>query len=235
VFEDEHILILNKPAGLIVHPGAGNPEHTLLNALLYHHPPLQRIPRAGIIQRLDKDTSGLMVVTKTLLAHTWLVQQLQQRLIKREYQALVSGVMTAGGRVDAPIGRHPIRRKRMAITAAGKAATTHYRVIKKYRAHTHILLRLESGRTHQIRVHMTHIKHPILGDPVYGGRQHLPKHASAQLRELIQTFPRQALHACSLGLTHPQTKQALSWDIALPEDMQGLLHALEHEEQAGNS
>ena len=230
VFEDKHILILNKPAGLVVHPGAGNPGHTLLNALLYHHPPLQQLPRAGIIQRLDKDTSGIMVVTKTPLAHTWLVDQLQKRLIQREYQAIVTGVLTAGGTVDAPIGRHHIQRKRMTIKATGKSARTHYRIIKKYAAHTHLLLRLESGRTHQIRVHMSHIKYPVVGDPVYAGRKRLPKNSSESLRQLIQSFNRQALHACTLGLTHPETKKELSWEIDLPEDMKTLIDGLDHEE-----
>ncbi len=234
VFEDEHILVLNKPAGLIVHPGAGNPQHTLLNALLYHHPPLRQLPRAGIVQRLDKDTSGLMVVSKSAPAHTWLVAQLQRRLVRREYQAIVTGVMTAGGSVDAPIGRHHSKRTRMAIRASGRPATTHYRIIKKYAGHTHLLLRLESGRTHQIRVHMAHIRYPVLGDPVYGGRRRLPKNTPAPLRRLIQGFARQALHACSLGLVHPETKQEVAWDSALPEDMQTLLDALEHEQQPGN-
>ena len=232
IFEDEHIIVLNKPAGLVVHPGAGNSEHTLLNALLYHAPELERIPRAGIIQRLDKDTSGIMVVTRTPAAHTFLVDQLQQRLIRREYQAVVSGVMTAGGSVDAPIGRHPVQRKRMAVVAGGKPAVTHYRVLKRYRSHTHVQLQLESGRTHQIRVHMAHIKYPVVGDPVYAGRKHHPKNASEQLRHLISTFPRQALHAVSLGLTHPESGENLSWDAPLAPDIQDLLDALEENERS---
>lgn len=230
IFEDEHIIVLNKPPGLVVHPGAGNPEHTLLNALLYHCPALEQLPRAGIIQRLDKDTSGIMVVTKTLPAHTWLVDQLQKRLIKREYQAIVSGVITAGGTVDAPIGRHRLKRKQMAIIESGKAAVTHYRILKKYSGFTHVLLQLESGRTHQIRVHMAHIKYPIVGDPVYGGRKRIPKNTPENLRVRITTFPRQALHACALTLAHPESKQALSWDVPLAEDIQALIDDLENAE-----
>lgn len=235
VFEDEHIIVLNKPVGLVVHPGAGNQEHTLLNALLYHRPELEHIPRAGIIQRLDKDTSGLMVVTKTLLAHTWLVDQLQKRLIQRQYQAIVQGVLTSGGSVDAPIGRHPLQRKRMAVIAAGKDAVTHYHILRKFTAHTHVRLELETGRTHQIRVHMAHIKHPIVGDPVYAGRMRLPKNSSTELRTQLQNFPRQALHACSLGLVHPDSREALSWDIALPEDIQTLILALENAEKGSDT
>jgi len=226
IHEDDAILILNKPAGLVVHPGAGNPEHTLLNALLFHNPGLKQIPRAGIVQRLDKDTSGIMVIAKTPSAHTYLVEQLQARNISREYQAIVTGIMTAGGKVDAPIGRHPVHRKRMAVVARGKPALTHYRVLKKFTSHTYIQLKLETGRTHQIRVHMAHIHYPIVGDPVYNQRSRLPKNLSPQLREIIRSFPRQALHACSLGLIHPDSGEELSWQVPMAEDIQSLLRSL---------
>jgi 23S rRNA pseudouridine1911/1915/1917 synthase len=224
---DNHIIILNKPAGLVVHPGAGNPEHTLLNALLYRFPDLEQIPRAGIVQRLDKDTSGLMIIARSLTAHTYLVDQIQQRLVTREYQGIVAGVMTAGGTVDAPIGRHPIKRKRMAVVESGKPARTHYRVIKRFQAHTWIQLRLESGRTHQIRVHMAHIRHPLVGDPAYGGRQRFPKSSGPALLEALQTFPRQALHACRIELVHPETRATVSWEAPLPEDIKSLISLLD--------
>ena len=227
IYEDESIIVLNKPAGLVVHPGAGNPDHTLLNALLYHDQTLQQVPRAGIVQRLDKDTSGIMVVARTPAAHTFLVDQLQQRLVRREYQAIVNGVMTAGGRVEAAIGRHPVHRKRMAVVERGKPATSHYRILKKYPTHTHIQLTLESGRTHQIRVHMAYIRFPVVGDPVYGGRNLLPKNVSQAFRQTIQSFPRQALHACALGLQHPVSDDDMIWTVPLPQDMQDLLNAIE--------
>ena len=229
VFEDEEILIINKPAGLVVHPGAGNPDNTLLNALLYHAECLSMVPRAGIVQRLDKDTSGLMVVAKSLTAHTYLVEELQQRNIKRQYEAVVYGVMTAGGSVDAPIGRHPRQRKRMAVNENGKQATTHYRILKKYPAHTYVKLQLESGRTHQIRVHMLHINYPIVGDPVYTARRRSVKNCSVELRETLQQFLRQALHACQLDFIHPVSDQALSFSAPLPEDIQHLLRALDND------
>jgi 23S rRNA pseudouridine1911/1915/1917 synthase len=225
--EDKELLIINKPAGLIVHPGAGNPEHTLLNALLHYDSALEQVPRAGIIQRLDKDTSGLMVIARTPETHTCLVAQLQARKIHREYQAIVSGIMTAGGMIDQPIGRHTRKRIQMAVIENGKPAITHYRIIKKYRAHTHIRVILETGRTHQIRVHMAYIKHPVVGDPVYSGRAHLPKGISQLLRNLLQTFPRQALHACAISLLHPATNKQLHCEVCLPEDMQNLLNSLE--------
>lgn len=223
---DEDIIILNKPPGLVVHPGAGNRDYTLLNALLFHYPELEHLPRAGIVQRLDKDTSGLMVVARSARAHTSLVDQLQGRTMGREYQAIVNGVMTAGGTVDAPVGRHPVKRKRMAVDERGKPAVTHYTVVKRFNAHTHVRLRLESGRTHQIRVHMAHIRHPVVGDPVYGGRQKLPREAGSELISMLQEFPRQALHACLLRLTHPATGEELSWEAALPKDMAQLLDSL---------
>jgi len=227
IYEDKQLLILNKPPGLVVHPGAGNREHTLQNALLHYDPELEIVPRAGIVHRLDKDTSGVMIVARTPAIHTYLVAQLQARNIKREYQAIVSGVMTAGGSVDQPIGRHPRKRTHMAVVEHGKAAITHFRVIRKYRSHTHIRLQLETGRTHQIRVHMAWLKYPIVGDPVYAGRAHLPKGASEQLINMLQTFPRQALHACAITLQHPLTEETLICEAPLPEDMQQLLEVLE--------
>lgn len=227
IYTDGDIIILNKPPGLVVHPGAGNPENTLLNALLYQFNELEQIPRAGIVQRLDKDTSGLMIIARTLTAHTYLVDQIQQRLVSREYQGIVAGVMTAGGTVDAPIGRHHIKRKRMAVVESGKPARTHYRVLKRFQAHTFVQLKLESGRTHQIRVHMAHIRHPLVGDPAYGGRQRFPKSSGPVLLEALQTFPRQALHACRLELVHPTTGMTVSWEAPLPDDMKSLLSLLE--------
>ncbi len=227
---DEALLIINKPAGLVVHPGAGNPDHTLLNALIYHYPELERIPRAGIVQRLDKDTSGLMVIARAPESHTALVEQMQQRAITREYQAVVAGRLTAGGTVEAPIGRHPVNRKQMAVVPGGRAAVTHYRMIKRYPAHTHVLCRLETGRTHQIRVHMAHIRHPVIGDPVYSGRPRFPRQVSDNLRVALATFPRQALHASRLELMHPDTGATMSWESPLPDDIRRLLSALDLED-----
>jgi len=234
VHADAAVIVLNKPAGLVVHPGAGNRSHTLLNALLHHYPELEIVPRAGIVQRLDKLTSGLMVIARTPAAHTFLVEQMQRRAITREYQALVAGVLTAGGSVEAPLGRHPAQRTRMAVREGGRAAVTHYRVLHRYRAHTHLLCRLETGRTHQIRVHMAHLRHPLVGDPVYGGRPRFPPGVTAELREMLESFPRQALHATRLALTHPESGQHLSWESPLPEDMQGLLAALAADEETAH-
>lgn len=229
IHEDREILIINKPAGLTVHPGAGNREHTLLNALLYYHAGLQHVARAGIVQRLDKDTTGIMVIAKTPAVHTYLVRQLRDRNIHREYQAVVSGVMTGGGRVDAPIGRHPLHRKRMAVVDSGKHAVTHYRIMKKYAAHTHLLVRLETGRTHQIRVHMAHLRHPLVGDPIYGGRRRLPGKIPPSLGEVIRTFTRQALHAFRIEFVHPASNKMMQWTAPPPEDFLNLLKALEHD------
>lgn len=226
VFEDAHLLVINKPAGLVVHPAAGNYTGTLLNALLHHVPGLANIPRAGIVHRLDKETSGLLVIAKDLPSHTDLVSQLQAREFEREYLALVNGVMTAGGTVEAPIGRHPVQRKRMAVVGNGKPAVTHYRVEERFRAHTLLRVRLETGRTHQIRVHMAHIHFPIVGDPVYGGRLKIPPACSAALREALHGFRRQALHAARLGLVHPVSGELLHWEAPLPADMQTLLDTL---------
>lgn len=225
-FEDAHILVINKPAGLVVHPAAGNPQGTLVNALLYHAPELVGLPRAGLIHRLDKDTSGLLVVARTLRAYTALVEQMQARSIEREYQAVVTGVLTAGGSVAAPIGRHPVDRKRMAVTSGGKPAVTHYRIIQRFRAHTHLQVKLETGRTHQIRVHMAHLRHPLLGDPVYGGCSRIPPEASEHCIQVLRNFNRQALHAARLALTHPVSGQWLEWQAALPGDMGELLEVL---------
>lgn len=228
VFEDEHLLVVNKPAGLVVHPAAGNYSGTLVNALLYHNPDQAQLPRAGIVHRLDKDTTGLMVVAKTLAAHHNLVAQLQARSVSREYEAIAVGQFTGGGKVDAPIGRHPKQRKLMAVVPiSGKEAVTHYRVLQRFTRHAHLRLKLETGRTHQIRVHMAHINHPLVGDPVYGGRFRKPPGASAELLEALRDFPRQALHAASLGLVHPHSGKPMIWQAPLPEDMVQLLKALE--------
>jgi 23S rRNA pseudouridine1911/1915/1917 synthase len=229
VFEDKDIIVLNKPAGLVVHPAAGHADGTLVNALLHFDAGLARVPRAGIVHRLDKDTTGLMVVARNLRAHKHLVEELQQRTVSREYQAVVHGVITAGGTVDAPIGRHMRDRVRMCVRDDGKPATTHYRVIKRYREHTHVQLKLESGRTHQIRVHMQYIRHPIVGDPVYGGRQRIPPRAEKELVAQLRGFKRQALHACRLSLVHPQTGKQLTWRAPLPADMVRLLAVLEQD------
>lgn len=226
VHEDNDILVINKPPGLVVHPGAGNPRHTLLNALLSHDAGLRQLPRAGIVQRLDKDTSGLMVIAKTPAAHTRLVEALQNRIVKREYLAVVNGVLTAGGCVDQPIGRHPRQRLRMAVVSNGKPAVTHYRVVERYRAHTLVRVQLETGRTHQIRVHMAWLNHPLLGDPLYAPRPHLPRGADESLRMTIQGFKRQALHACALGLQHPVGGESLVFEAPMPADMQNLCTAL---------
>ena len=229
VFEDEQILVLNKPAGLVVHPAAGHQDGTLLNALLHHCPEIGAVPRAGIVHRLDKDTTGLMVVAKTLEAQTDLVAQLQAREMGREYEAIACGVMTGGGCVDEPMGRHPKQRQKMAVHPMGKEAITHYRVLEKFRGHTHIRLKLETGRTHQIRVHMAHLHYPLIGDPLYGGRMRQPKGISAQLQQLLREFNRQALHAKRLELFHPTSGEQLEWEVPLPADMLGLLDELKRD------
>jgi len=226
VFEDDDILVLNKPAGTVVHPAAGNRSGTLMNGLLHYCPALQNLPRAGIVHRLDKDTTGLMVVAKTLQAHHRLVRQLQKREVSRQYESVVLGVLTAGGTFDEPLGRHPVMRKKRAVIQSGKESVTHYRVISRFRAHTHIQCQLETGRTHQIRVHMTHIRHPLVGDPVYGGRLNIPGGCSPQLAAILREFRRQALHAARLGFIHPITGDEVSWEVPLPEDMLNLLAIL---------
>jgi 23S rRNA pseudouridine1911/1915/1917 synthase len=229
LYEDEALLVVNKPAGLVVHPAAGNPRGTLLNALLYHLPDLNRLPRGGIVHRLDKDTSGLLVVAKSLQAQTALVNQLQARSVKREYRAIVQGLIGTGGTVNQPIGRHPVQRTRMAVSGQGKPAITHFRVLQRFRGHTYVQVNLETGRTHQIRVHMAYLRHPLLGDPVYGGRPRFPAGGSVRLREAIRGFHRQALHATRLELIHPLREVTLAWEAPLPEDMQQLLQVLQED------
>jgi len=231
VHADADLLVINKPAGLVVHPAAGNPAGTLLNALLHYDPALAGLPRAGIVHRLDKATSGLLVIARNLTAHKSLVDALQARQVKREYLAVVQTVLTAGGSVDAPIGRHPVDRKRMAVVAGGKASLTHYRVEERFRAHTLVRVQLETGRTHQIRVHMAHQHIPIVGDPVYGGRLRLPPAASSELQEQLAGFRRQALHAARLTLAHPSSGESVSWSAPLPADMAQLLEALRADAQ----
>ncbi len=226
VYEDEHLLVINKPAGLVVHPAAGHEDGTLVNALLNYAPEVENLPRAGIVHRLDKDTSGIMVVARSLIAHTSLVNQLQTRTMGREYEAVVVGTLTGGATVDAPIGRHPRERKKMAVVPTGKPAVTHYRLLERFAAHTHVRCKLESGRTHQIRVHMAHVRHPLVGDPQYGGRLRLPKGTTDELREVLASFQRQALHARQLTLEHPKTSEILTWQTPIPEDFEQLLSAL---------
>lgn len=226
VFEDEHLIVVNKQAGLVVHPAAGNWDQTLQNGLLYRFPELAALPRSGIVHRLDKDTTGLMVVARSLLAHKQLVDQLQSRQMKREYLALVQGTMVAGGSIEAAIGRHPKDRKRMAVTRQGKPALTHYRVMEKFRSHTLLRVQLETGRTHQIRVHMAHRRFPIVGDPVYAGRIRIPARSSTALIEQLRGFPRQALHATQLSLIHPSNGEWIRWEATTPTDMTSLIEAL---------
>lgn len=226
VYEDDALLVINKPVGMVVHPAAGHMKSTLLNALLHHAPALQELPRAGILHRLDKDTSGLLVIAKTHTALMKLNKQLKARTMTRIYQAIVFGVLTSGGCVDQPIGRHPIKRKSMGVIETGKPAVTHYRVMERYRAHTRIKVQLETGRTHQIRVHMAYVQHPLLGDQTYGGRLQLPKGATPELIQQLRQFKRQALHACELGLIHPVTEEAMTWQAPIPEDMQILIETL---------
>ncbi len=233
VFEDDHILIINKPAGMVVHPAAGNWEGTLLNALLHHVPQAKDLPRAGIVHRLDKDTSGLLVVAKTLEAQTSLVRQLQARSVKREYRTIVWGQVWRNGKVDQPIGRHPHARTKMAVNRMGKPAVTRYEVLERFAVHTYMRCNLETGRTHQIRVHMQYLKAPIVGDPVYGFRGIVPiRHMTPELRQAVDNFQRQALHAIKLGLIHPHTEEAMEWQIELPQDMKALLEAMRLEESA---
>ena len=232
LYEDEHVFVLDKPAGLVVHPGAGNPAGTLVNALLHRDPALDKLPRAGIVHRLDKDTSGVMVVARTLPAHTALVAQLSARQVHRQYLAIVVGALVSGGTANAAIERHPRDRLRMAVREDGKEAVTHYRLRERFRAHTALGCRLETGRTHQIRVHMAHLKHPIIGDPLYGGSLRLPKGASEELVAALRAFKRQALHAEVLQFAHPVTGQPVRCEAPLPDDMRELLRLLREDTEA---
>ena len=227
-YEDSDIAVINKPAGLVVHPGAGNPDGTLLNGLLHKWPELSDIPRAGIIHRLDKETSGLMVVTKNLIAHNYLVQELSERKISREYDAICYGVLTGGGIINEPIARHRKQRKKMSVDSNGKDAVTHYRVIKRFRAHTHIKIKLETGRTHQIRVHFSYKRNALLGDPLYS-RLMIPEACSKGLEESIREFKRQALCASRLKFLHPTSRKEIEVKISLPPDLKNLLNALEND------
>jgi 23S rRNA pseudouridine1911/1915/1917 synthase len=231
IFEDETLLVINKPAGMVVHPAIGNWSGTLLNALLHHMPDIAHIPRCGIVHRLDKETSGLLVVAKTLNAQTHLVQQLQARTVKREYRAIVWGQLWKNSKVDQPIGRHPSIRTRMAIHLSGRPAVTHYEILERFGVHTYLRCNLETGRTHQIRVHMQYLKAPIVGDPVYGLKSIMPiKSMSDELRQHVLSFNRQALHAIRLGLIHPLSGEAMEWSIDLPDDMKALLEIIRAEQ-----
>lgn len=225
-FEDEDILVINKPAGLVTHPAPGNREGTLLNAIVHHAPACATLARAGIVHRLDKDTSGLLVVAKSEAARQDLIDQLAAREVTREYRALVVGALTGGGRIEAPIGRHPLDRKRMGVVGSGKPAVTHYRIAERFPRHTLLKVRLETGRTHQIRVHMAYMHHPIVGDPVYGGRQMVPPGLNEAQQEQWRSFRRQALHAAHLAFMHPRTGEYLSWSAPLPKDFEQILQLL---------
>ena len=227
IHKDSAIIILNKPAGLVVHPGAGNQKHTLVNALLHFDEKLDVLPRAGIIHRLDKDTTGIMIIARTIESYTYLVNELQKRNIKRNYKAIICGQLVAGGVIENKIGRHPVHRTKMAVTDKGKLATTHYRIIKKFQHYTYLDIQLGTGRTHQIRVHMNNEKHPIIGDPLYGKNTFIKKGINASLREFIKNFKRQALHAYNIEFTHPVSKKIISLSAELPDDMNNLIKILE--------
>jgi len=228
-YEDDSLLIINKPAGLVVHPAPGHYDDTLVNGLLFRYPELRKLPRAGIVHRLDKDTTGLLVVARTAESHHHLVNELQERAFVREYIALVHGQIIAGDSIDLPIGRHPVSRKKMAVVEQGKEAITHYRIDEKFQNFTLLNVKLETGRTHQIRVHLSHLKHPLVGDPVYCLKNLKPKGASEELTQHLATFQRQALHAKKLGFIHPSSKELVSWETVLPDDMQKLLNVISND------
>lgn len=231
VYEDESLIIIDKPAGLVAHPGAGNPDQTLVNALLHFAPSLDKLPRAGMIHRLDKHTSGLLTVARNLEAYNYLVQAMQAREIKREYEAVAQGVLISGGSIEAPIGRHPRQRTQMAVVESGKPAVTHYRIAEKFRGHTHLRIQLETGRTHQIRVHLSHLSYPIVGDKTYLKRIKFPREMSDAAKEAVKHFPRQALHATKLELSHPKSGKLLALQSPLPDDMQALLKILKSDHE----
>lgn len=234
IHEDDSILIINKPAGMVAHPAAGNHQGTLVNALLHHCKELESLPRAGLIHRLDKETTGLLIIGKTLEAYTYLVKKMQERQIKREYIAIVNGLPPGHGTIDAPIGRHPLQRQKMAINPLGKTAITHYRALEYYRAHALVKLKLETGRTHQIRVHMASINHPVTGDQAYGILR-LPARCPEYLQTELRSFQRQALHAKKLSFLHPETEKMYSWQAPIPDDMQALIDALREDAEQENS
>jgi 23S rRNA pseudouridine1911/1915/1917 synthase len=233
-WEDADVIVVNKPAGLVVHPGAGNPDRTLQNALLAYDPKLAKLPRAGIVHRLDKETSGLLIVARNEAARLTLAEALAAREIHREYQAVCVGVMTSGGKVDAPIDRHPVDRLRMTIRSSGRDAVTHYRVIERFRRHTWVRVTLETGRTHQIRLHLSHAGYPLVGDPVYGGRLAIPRGATPVLAEALRNFKRQALHAAKLTFLHPGGGQSISVEAKLPSDFLALVAALKRDRSAAD-
>ena len=234
IFEDEHILVVNKPAGVVVHPAAGHADGTLVNALLAHAPELDALPRGGIVHRLDKETSGIMFVARSSLAHKSLVAQLSERTVSRTYGAVCTGALTGGGKIDAPIDRHPTAKTKMAVVADGKPAVTHYRIAHRFKHYTQLQVNLETGRTHQIRVHMAHRKWPLIGDPVYGGRQRVSAGASDLLMSTLRGFPRQALHAKALEFEHPASGDWMEFEIDLPDDLVNLLEVLESEDRFGS-
>ena len=234
-WEDADVIVVNKPAGLVVHPGAGNPDQTLQNALQAYDPTLSKLPRAGIVHRLDKDTTGLLIVARNDAARDALVEALTAREIHREYQAICVGVMTSGGTVDAPIDRHPVDRLRMTVRSSGRDAVTHYRVIERFRRHTWVRVMLETGRTHQIRLHLAHAGYPLVGDPVYGRRLVIPKGATPKLEETLRAFRRQALHAAKLAFPHPKDGRTIEVTAPLPPDFTGLVDALRRDAAAARN
>ena len=231
VHEDAEVIVIDKPAGLIVHPGAGNPRGTLMNALLHHCPALFALPRAGIVHRLDKDTSGLLVVAKTEAARLALIEDLKARRVGRIYRAVCVGRLVAGGCIDAPIGRHPRSRLKMAVVGSGRPAVTNYRVVERFRSHTHVEVSLQTGRTHQIRVHMAHVGHPLVGDALYGGKSRIPGGSDEALREAVGRFDRQALHAHRLTFVHPRAGKEMAFDSDLPGDFMALVDAIREAEK----